>query len=62
MFTVKRIFIKIKKNCTLTEMWWVLTIGRSTHNHCVPGLCPSPGILNTRKHNVSEIGSVSILR
>jgi hypothetical protein len=26
------------------------------------GLCPSSGILNTRKHIVSEIGSVSVLR
>jgi hypothetical protein len=24
-------------------------------------LCPSSGILNTRKHNVSETGSVSLL-
>jgi hypothetical protein len=28
-------------------------------NYCVSGLCPPSGILNTRKHNVSEIGSVS---
>jgi hypothetical protein len=26
------------------------------------GLCPSSGILETRKHNVSETGSVSVLR
>jgi hypothetical protein len=31
-------------------------------NYCVFGLCPSPGILETRKHNVSETGSVSVLR
>jgi hypothetical protein len=26
------------------------------------GLCPSSGILETRKHNVLETGSVSVLR
>jgi hypothetical protein len=31
-------------------------------NYWVLGLCPSSDILNTRKHNVSETGSVSILR
>jgi hypothetical protein len=30
----------------------------STQNYWVSGLCSSSGILNTRKHNVSEIGSV----
>jgi hypothetical protein len=30
-------------------------------NYWVSGLCPSSGILNTRKH-VSETGSVSVLR
>jgi hypothetical protein len=33
-----------------------------TQNYWVFGLCPSPGILETRKHNVSETGSVSVLR
>jgi hypothetical protein len=27
-----------------------------------PGLCPLSGILKSRKHNVLETGSVSILR
>jgi hypothetical protein len=31
-------------------------------NHWIPGLCPSSGILNTRKHNVSETESVQLLR
>jgi hypothetical protein len=31
-------------------------------NHWVSGLCPSSEILNTRKHTVSEIGSISIFR
>jgi hypothetical protein len=31
-------------------------------NKWVSGLCPSTGILNTRKHNVSETGSVSVHR
>jgi hypothetical protein len=30
-----------------------------TQNYCVSGLCLSSVILNTRKHNVSETGSVS---
>jgi hypothetical protein len=28
----------------------------------ISGLCPSSEILNLRKHNVSEIGYVSVLR
>jgi hypothetical protein len=31
-------------------------------NYWVFGLCPSTGILGTRKHDVSETGSVSVLR
>jgi hypothetical protein len=31
-------------------------------NYWVPGLGPSFGFLNTRKHDVSVIGSVSVLR
>jgi hypothetical protein len=34
----------------------------STRNYWVFGPCPSSGILETRKHNVSETGSVSALR
>jgi hypothetical protein len=34
----------------------------STQNNWVFGLCPSSGILKTRKHSVSETGSVSVLR
>jgi hypothetical protein len=34
-----------------------------THqNYWVFGLCSSSGILETRKHNVSETGPVSVLR
>jgi hypothetical protein len=33
-----------------------------TQKYWVSGLGPSSGILNTRKHNVSETGSVSVLR
>jgi hypothetical protein len=31
-------------------------------NYRVFGLCPSSGILKTREHNVSETGSLSVLR
>jgi hypothetical protein len=34
----------------------------NTQNYWVFGLCPSTDILETRKHNVSETGSVSVLR
>jgi hypothetical protein len=34
----------------------------STQNYWVFGICPYSGILKYRKHNVSETGSVSILR
>jgi hypothetical protein len=34
----------------------------NSHNHFVSRLCPSFGIINTRKHNVSKTGSISILR
>jgi hypothetical protein len=34
----------------------------NTQNYWVSGPNPPPGILNTRKHNVSETGTVSVLR
>jgi hypothetical protein len=34
----------------------------NSQNYWVFGLCPSFGILETRKHNDSETGSVSVLR
>jgi hypothetical protein len=34
----------------------------NTQNYWLFGLCPSSGILESRKHNVSETGSVSVLR
>jgi hypothetical protein len=33
-----------------------------SQKYWVSGLCPSSGIQNTRKHNVSETGFVSVLR
>jgi hypothetical protein len=33
-----------------------------TQNYWVSALCPSSGILNISKHNVSETGPVSVLR
>jgi hypothetical protein len=40
----------------------VLTMVYNIKNYLVFGLCPQSGILETRKHNVSETGSVSVLR
>jgi hypothetical protein len=38
-------------------------VNRLKHqNYWVARLCPSFGILKTRKYNISEIGSVSVLR
>jgi hypothetical protein len=34
----------------------------NTQNYWVFGLFPLPGILETRKHDVSETGSVSVFR
>jgi hypothetical protein len=34
----------------------------TTQNYWISEPCPSSGILNTRKYNVSETGSVSVLR
>jgi hypothetical protein len=34
----------------------------NTQNYWIFGFCPSSGILKTREHNVSETGSVSVLR
>jgi hypothetical protein len=40
----------------------ILTVVYNTHNYWGSGLCPSSGILKTIKHNVSETGSVFVLR
>jgi hypothetical protein len=34
----------------------------NTQNYWDFGLCPTSGILESRKHNVSETGSVSVFR
>jgi hypothetical protein len=40
----------------------VLTVGIVTQNYWVFGLFPSSSSLENRKHDISETGSVSILR
>jgi hypothetical protein len=45
-----RVITKSAKHCMDTQNYWVL------------GLCPPSGILETRKHYVSEIGSVTMCR
>jgi hypothetical protein len=44
------------------QLWKILTMVYNFQNYWVSGLCPSSGILNARKHNFSESGSVSVLR
>jgi hypothetical protein len=34
----------------------------NVQSYWVSGLCPSSGILNNREHNISETGSLSVLR
>jgi hypothetical protein len=43
------------------EFYRVLTMVHDTQNYCVLGLFPSSGILENRKDDVSENGSVSVL-
>jgi hypothetical protein len=45
-----------------TYFWKILTMMYNTQNYWVLGLCPSSGILETRKHNVSENWSFPVLR
>jgi hypothetical protein len=44
------------------RFWRVLMMEYNTQDYWVFGLCPSSGILDTRKHDVSETGSVPVLR
>jgi hypothetical protein len=47
---------------TLVPINFLFEIKYGTKNYWVFGLCPLSSILKTRKHNVSETGSVSVLR
>jgi hypothetical protein len=49
-------------NSNTIRFWSALTMVCDTQNCLVLGLCPSSGILEARNHNVSETGSVSVLR
>jgi hypothetical protein len=40
----------------------VLTMVYNTQNYWVFGLCPLSAVLKTREHNISETGSISLLR
>jgi hypothetical protein len=42
----------IAGNFSTGGIWRVLTVVYDSHNHWISGLCPSPWILNTRKHDV----------
>jgi hypothetical protein len=50
--------------CSYVESQKILTmvLTRTIQNHWVSGLRLHSGIINTRKHNVSETGSVSVFR
>jgi hypothetical protein len=44
------------------RIWRLLAMVYNIQNHWLSGQCPSFGILNTRKHNVSDTGSVFVFR
>jgi hypothetical protein len=46
----------------ICRFYCILTMVYTARNYWVFGLCPSSGILETRKHDVSEAGYVSFLR
>jgi hypothetical protein len=50
------------KQATLSRFQRVLTMAYNTQNYWVFGLFPSSGIVQNRKHDVSEAGSVSVLK
>jgi hypothetical protein len=50
----------LKENYTHTDTY--IQLEDYTRNYWVFGLCSLSGILKTREHNVSETGSVSVLR
>jgi hypothetical protein len=68
MFLISVIFRDIYLDTEATEtfitsrIWRVLTMVYNTQNYWVSGPCPSSEILNIRKHEVSETGSVSVPR
>jgi hypothetical protein len=62
---IKYVFVVICwKHCQtfLPKIQRVLTMVYNIQNYRVSGLCPSSGILNTWKRNVSETGSISVIR
>jgi hypothetical protein len=50
------------EECNTCRTWRLLTMVCNSRNYWVSALGPSSRILITRKHNVSETGSVSVLR
>jgi hypothetical protein len=54
-------FLQIYGQNVMNRIYRVLTMVYNSQNYWVSGLCPSSGILNTIKHDVSEIVSVSVL-
>jgi hypothetical protein len=54
--------VELQKAVVKIPFWYLLNMVYNTQNYWVFGLCPSSSILKTRKHNVSETPSASILR
>jgi hypothetical protein len=48
-------------NVAIKDMPYI-KISAHSQNYWISGLCPMSGILNTRKHDIPETGSVSIFR
>jgi hypothetical protein len=51
-----------KISITISRFSGILTMTYNTETYWIFGLFPSSGILENRKHDVSETGSVSVLR
>jgi hypothetical protein len=46
-------FLAKYTNHSKFRFYWVLMLVHNTQNHWVSGLCPSSGVLTTRKHDIS---------
>jgi hypothetical protein len=60
--TQSEIHHSLINNLRISRFWRVLAMVYNRQNYCVFLLFPSSGILENTKHDVSETGSVSVLR
>jgi hypothetical protein len=58
VYNIRKMFKVVTMVYNIRKMFKVVTMVYNIQNQWVSGICLSSGILNTRKHNVSETGSV----